>query len=98
MYNLEIKFVTYSSQESLADRINFWPTGQRTGGWKYNGIMGLALRSVKSNYVAFLNKIRYFSIKKLANYPHEAGCGRSRTNIHLKLLMCLEKNPQPHGQ
>ena len=36
---------------------------QLTGRWQYDGIMRLALRSVKSINVDFLNQIRYFSIK-----------------------------------
>ena len=36
---------------------------QLAGRWQYDGIMWLALRSVKSNNVDFLNQIRYFSIK-----------------------------------
>ena len=36
---------------------------QLTGRWQHDGIMWLALRSVKSNNVDFLNQIRYFSIK-----------------------------------
>ena len=36
---------------------------QLTGRWQYDGIMWLALRSVKSNKIDFLNQIRYFSIK-----------------------------------
>ena len=34
-----------------------------TSRWQYDGIMRLASRSVKSNNVDFLKKIRYFSIK-----------------------------------
>ena len=33
---------------------------QLTGRWQYDGIMWLALRSIKSNNVDFLNQIRYF--------------------------------------
>ena len=36
---------------------------QLTGRWQHDGIMWLALRSVKSNNVDFLNQIRYLSIK-----------------------------------
>ena len=36
---------------------------QLTGRWQYDGIVWLALRSVKSNNVDFLNQTRYFSIK-----------------------------------
>ena len=46
---------------------------QLTGKWQYDGIIWLALRSVKSNNVEFLNQIRYSSIKQLSNCPYEAG-------------------------
>ena len=64
---LKIKSLAYSSQGSHTDL-------QLTGKWQYDGIMWLALRSVKSNIVVFLNQIRYFSIP------------RSRCNPHLKFV------------
>ena len=55
----------------LLKKLNLWLTDptpstrllKLTGRWQYDGIMWLALRSVKSNNVDFLNQIRYFSIK-----------------------------------
>ena len=38
-------------------------TSASTGSQQYDGIMGLALCSLKSITVDFLNQIRYFSIK-----------------------------------
>ena len=54
--HLKIKSVAYSFQGSHTAQLDFW-------NWQADGIMWLALRSVKSNNVDFLNQICYFSIK-----------------------------------
>ena len=57
-YNLKKnKYVTYSSQGDHTGQLDSytWLAEDR--------IMWLALRSIKSNNVDFLNQIRYFSIK-----------------------------------
>jgi hypothetical protein len=60
--------VTYSSQGSNPGQLDFcnWLAD-------HDGIIWIALRSVKNNIVDFINQIRYLSIKYLPNSPQEAG-------------------------
>ena len=50
--------MAYSSQRSHTGQLDFW---KLIGRWQYDRIMWLALRSVKSINVDFLNQLRYFS-------------------------------------